>query len=55
MLLRRVTPEDALDLQNLINQAFNRTTDWTMVRMFISRPDLLNQLREKNLNFDVGK
>lgn len=41
MLIRRATPEDALDLQNLINQAFNRTTDWTIEETYFKNPSII--------------
>jgi len=41
MLIRYATPEDALDLQNLINQAFNRTTDWTIMETYFKNPSII--------------
>lgn len=47
MLIRRATPEDALDLQNLINQAFNRSTDWTIEETYFKNPSIITLVAEK--------
>lgn len=47
MLIRRATPEDALDLQNLINQAFNRTTDWTVEETYFKNPSIITLVAVK--------
>ena len=47
MLIRRATPEDALELQNLINQAFNRTTDWTVEDIYFKNPSIITLVAVK--------
>ena len=47
MLIRRAAPEDALDLQNLINQAFNRTTDWTVEETYFKNPSIITLVAVK--------